>query len=93
MKFVNTNKLNDLHDDFEKHRCHEQDFQSFVEESMDEDKPVCVDTEEVRDALERASVDDYDYLQFTMGLPQETADSLHEVLMSPGAVGADNGGD
>ena len=61
MKFVNTNKLNDLHDDFEKH-SNEQDFQTFVEESMDKGKPICLGTEGIREVLERIQDEDYNFL-------------------------------
>ena len=62
MKFVNTNKLNDLHDDFEQHSCNEQDFQGFVEASTNGGKPICLDAEEVKEVLERICDEDYDYL-------------------------------
>ena len=62
MKFINTNKLNDLHNDFVRHADTEQDFQSFVEAAQNNGKPICLDAEEVKEVLERICDDDYDYL-------------------------------
>ena len=62
MKFVNINKLNDLHDDFERNAGKEQDFQRFVEASMDRGKSICLDAEEVKEVLEKICDDDYNYL-------------------------------
>ena len=61
MKFINSNKLNDLYNDFDKH-ANEQDFQGFVEAAQNNGKPICLDAEEVKEVLERICDDDYDYL-------------------------------
>ena len=61
MKFVCTTRLNNLRDDFEKH-ANGQDFQSFVEASLDNRKVICLDAEEVKEVLERLCDEGYDYL-------------------------------
>jgi DNA-binding Lrp family transcriptional regulator len=62
MKFVSTSELNDLHAAFQKGCGDGQDFQRFVEESRDHARPVCLDTEELREFLARIHDEDYDYL-------------------------------
>ncbi len=62
MKFVGTSGLNDLHAAFEKHPGSKQDFQGFVEESKDNARPICLNTENIREVLERIHDEDYDYL-------------------------------
>jgi len=66
MKFINTNKLNELHLAFEKAfancGCDNKDFQQFVENSKDKGIDVCFDTEGVRGLLESICNEDYDYL-------------------------------
>src|SRR3989339_398977 len=61
MKFINTNALNRILEDFK--RCgNNGDFQAFAEETRLEGKPVCIDTEPVRELLEKSYEDDYKYL-------------------------------
>jgi hypothetical protein len=62
MKFISTSELNDLHAAFQKGCSDRQDFQRFVEESRDNARPVCLDTEELREFLAKTHDEDYDYL-------------------------------
>src|SRR4030042_309432 len=62
MKFISTNKLNALHAEFEKCHRNSEDFQSFVEQSKDNDNALCIDIEEIRGFLEGLHDEDYDYL-------------------------------
>ena len=62
MKFINTNKLNALHDEFEKCHRNNEDFQSFVEQSKDSGRALCLDIEAIRGFLENLHDEDYDYL-------------------------------
>jgi|GEM_PF-2398495 len=62
MKFINTKILNALHDEFQRCRCNNGDFQDFVEQSKDDGKTLCLDPEEIRGFLENLHDEDYGYL-------------------------------
>jgi hypothetical protein len=62
MKFISTNKLNALHAEFEKCHRNSEDFQSFVEQSKNNGKALCINIEEARGFLEQLHDEDYNYL-------------------------------
>jgi hypothetical protein len=62
MKFISTSELNDLLAAFQRCCGDRQDFRRFVEASRDHARPVCLDTEELREFLARIHDEDYDYL-------------------------------